>query len=193
MLGFIRYDPYIGCNFLVVSTAFVVGGFREVSGLSGNLEMKTYNEGGNNGYMVQIPSEVRWPNLVLSRGVIDSNAMWSWFEDVTLGIIQRKTLTIMMLDRDRTPAMWWTVTGAIPVKWTGPTLNGMSDEVASESLELAHQGISKPFLSKTLTLLRAADDIANALSSSTASKSTAAKSTVTTSGATATSKTNNST
>ncbi|APR88339.1 hypothetical protein A7982_13688 [Minicystis rosea] len=163
MFGLVRFDPYVGCNFLVVSTAFVVGGFREVSGLSGQVEVKTYAEGGRNGYLHQIPGEVRWPNLVLSRGVIDSNSMWSWFEDVSRGIIERHTLTIMLLDRDRSPAMWWEIRDAIPVKWAGPTLNATSDEIAVESVELVHKGIKKPALSKLVTDARAAADIARAL------------------------------
>src|SRR5262249_30097984 len=158
MSGRIRFDPYIGCNFLVV-TGFVVGGFKEVSGLEGHVELRSYAEGGRNGYLHQLPGEVRWPNLVLSRGVVDSNSMWSWFEDVSRGIIQRKQLVIMMLDRDRTPAMWWDVKDAIPVKWTGPRLSATSDEVAMESVELVHKGIAKPPASKALTILRAAGDV----------------------------------
>jgi phage tail-like protein len=164
MSRFLRFDPYIGCNFWVLSTAFIIGGFREVSGLEGTVKMTPYAEGGRNGYSHQFPGVVEWPNLVLSRGVIDSNAMWSWFEDVSKGKIDRKTLILMMLDRAGLPAMFWTVKKALPVKWTGPKLDATSDQVAVESLELVHRGIEKPLASKALTLLRAADDIAQALS-----------------------------
>ncbi len=187
MSGTIRFDPYIGCNFLVVSTAFVVGGFREVSGLEGSIELKSYAEGGRNGYLHQLPGEVRWPNLVLSRGLIDSNAMWSWFSDVSQGIIERQSITIMLLDRDRTPAMWWDVKDALPVKWTGPRLTATSDEVAVETLEFIHRGIEKPTLSQTLTDLRAADDVARALSSSLSSKSSVSTNRVSTTSPSATS------
>ena len=160
----IRFDPYIGCNFVVLRSPVPMGGFREVSGLEGNIELKSYAEGGRNGYMRQFPGEVRWPNLVLSRGVIDSNLLWEWYEDVSRGIIQRRTLVVMLLDASGLPAMYWTVMGAIPAKWTGPRLNATSDEIAVESLEFNHQGISRPTFSKVLTNLRAAADVARALS-----------------------------
>jgi len=174
MSRFIRFDPYVGCNFWVLSTAFVIGGFREVSGLSGNVELKSYAEGGRNGYLHQLPGEVRWPNLVLSRGVIDSDALWSWYDDVSRGKIHRKSIIVMMLDRAGQPAMFWRVKQAIPVKWTGPALDATSDQVAVESLELAHKGIEKPLASQALTLVRAAEDVARALAPSLIDKKQAA-------------------
>ena len=156
----IRFDPYIGCNFLLLRLPIIIGGFKEISGLESHVELKTYAEGGRNDYLHQIPGEVRHAPIVLSRGLIDSNALWIWYEDVSRGIIRRNPTIIMLLDQGGIPAMWWSVKGAIAVKWTGPKLDGTSSEIAVESLELAHQGISKPIASKLVTNLRAAIDVA---------------------------------
>ncbi len=43
--------------------------------------------------------------------------------------------------------MWWDFKEAFPVKWTGPDLRAVSTEVAFESIELAHRGLSRPSLS----------------------------------------------
>jgi len=83
--------------------------------------------------------------------------------------------------------MWWDVKDALPVKWTGPRLTATSDEVAVETLEFIHRGIEKPTLSQTLTDLRAADDVARALSSSLSSKSSVSTNRVSTTSPSATS------
>jgi len=36
----------------------------------------------------------------------------------------------------------WNLLGAVPVKWTGPSLDIMSNSIATETLEVAYQEIS---------------------------------------------------
>jgi phage tail-like protein len=156
----VRLDPYIAYNFLVEIDGLLVGGFREVRGLESNVEVKEYAEGGVNAYLHKIPGETRYPNLVLSRGLTDLDTLWGWYDDVSHGIIQRRNATIMLLDGQRLPVMWWDVRGALPVKWTGPTFNAESGgQVAVESVELVHQGFVKPAMSRMLSAGRAAGQI----------------------------------
>ena len=151
-----RLDPYLGCNFLVEIEGLLSGGFREVRGLESSVEIKEYAEGGENGFLHRLPGPVRHANLVLARGLVDLDTMWSWYDDVARGIIVRRNLTLMLLDGRRLPAMWWNVREALPVKWVGPTLNAGSDgEVATETIELVHRGIVKPTASRALTAVRA--------------------------------------
>ena len=42
--------------------------------------------------------------------------------------------------------MWWDFKEAFPYKWTGPDLRASSSDVAFESVELAHRGLSRPTL-----------------------------------------------
>ena len=151
-----RLDPYHGFNFYVEIDALLVGAFREVRGLESSVEVKSYAEGGVNGYQHMLPGETRYPNIVLSRGLTDLDTMWGWYDDVSQGIIKRRNMTIMVLDARMRPAMWWDVRAALPVKWTGPTLNATSTEVATESIELVHRGITKPARSRLLSAARAA-------------------------------------
>ncbi|APR87700.1 Hypothetical protein A7982_13049 [Minicystis rosea] len=152
----IRNDPYLAYNFLVEIEGMLAGGFREVKGLESSIEIKEYAEGGVNGYIHKIPGETRHPNLVLSRGLTDADALWSWYDDVSRGVVRRRNVTLLMLDGRRRPAMWWNVRAALPVKWSGPTFNATSTEVAVESVELVHQGIEKPALNLALKAARAA-------------------------------------
>ena len=155
-LGFskLRIDPHLGCNFYVEIDGLIAGQFRDVQGLWGTVKVHEFTEGGNNGYTHKLPSEMQYGNLTLSKGVTELTTMWDWFAAVAEGYTIRRSMTVALLDHERYPVMWWNVRGALPVKWTGPTFNAASGEVGVESLELIHNGISKPFLSDLVSGIR---------------------------------------
>lgn len=154
LLG-IRNDPYIAFNFLVEIEGLLVGGFTEITGLQIETEVKDYREGGLNNYIHKLAGPTRYPsNLILKHGLTDIETLWNWHQDVTQGIIKRKNGTIYLLDRQRIPAMWWDFMEAYPVKWSGPELLANSNTVAIETIELVHNGISKPTLSSLMSEAR---------------------------------------
>jgi len=141
----VRLDPYMPYNFLVELDGLLTGGFREVHGLESSAEIKEYAEGGLNQYLHKIPGEIRYPNLVLSHGLTSISTLWNWYDAVTRGVVVRRNATIMLLDAQRVPVMWWDIRDALPVKWTGPTFDArQGGEVAVESVELIHRGIVRP-------------------------------------------------
>lgn len=151
----IRLDPYMPFNFLVEIDGLLTGGFREVEGLESSIELTSHPEGGQNAYVHQLPGRAQFPNLVLSHGLTDLDTLYNWYESAARGVIQRRNMTIMVLDYRRLPAMWWDVRDAFPVKWRGPTLDAASGgEVAVESIEIVHRGIQKPALSRALSAAR---------------------------------------
>jgi phage tail-like protein len=139
-------QPYQAFNFAVEIEGLLVGGFTEVSGLESDVEIQEYPEGGVNGFVHKLPGRTSHANLVLTRGLTSSSTLWNWYYNTTLGAIQRKNGTIVLLDPQQTPVMWWNFRNAVPVRWTGPTFSAVSDEVGVESLELAHEGLTKPLL-----------------------------------------------
>ncbi len=155
LLG-IRSDPYMSYNFLIEIEGLITGSFSELTGLESEIEVESYAEGGVNGYIHTFPTRTKYPNLVLSHGLTDSNSLWDWYQAAAAGDIQLKNGTIMLLDRELLPAMWWNFKKAYPVKWVGPQFNANnSTEVAFERVELVHQGIEKPLASRRLAYLRA--------------------------------------
>lgn len=143
-LGF-RTDPYLGCNFLVEIEGLLVGGFSEVSGLESQVEFDEIEEGGRNSYTHKLPTRVKYSqNLVLTHGLTDSDSLWSWYNDVTQGIVERKNGTIFLLDNRGNTAMRWDFKDAYPVSWSGPQFQADSGAVAVETVELVHRGITKP-------------------------------------------------
>lgn len=137
-----RRDPLLGYNFAVEIEGLVAGGFSEVTGLEVELEVQEYREGGVNGFMHKRAGPARYAsNLVLKRGMSDNKVLWNWYWDVVQGVVNRKNVSILLLDQGGDEKLRWNFEQAYPVKWSGPDLRATANEVAIESLELAHKGL----------------------------------------------------
>jgi phage tail-like protein len=138
-----RNDPYLGCRFVVEIDDLIVGGFSEVSGLQVETETEDYREGGVNDYVHKLPKGTKYPNLILKRGITDSDALWKWHQDVITGKIERKSGRVILQDAEGNTKWLWAVEELFPVKWTGPDFKADGSAVAIEALELVHRGIKK--------------------------------------------------
>jgi len=140
----LRLDPYLGFRFLVEIQGLIVAGFSEVSGLSAEVEVFPYREGGLNEFQHQLPGPTTFPRLVLKRGLTDFDNLWSWHEDVRRGRITRRNGSIILGGESIEHGLWrWNFVGAYPAKWVGPDLRAETATVAVETLELVHQGLTK--------------------------------------------------
>lgn len=144
----IRVDPQVAFNFVVEIEGLIVGGFAEISGLQVETEVYEYREGGQNRFVHKLPGPTRYPqNLVLKRGLTSIPTLWLWHQDVIRGDVDRRNGTIYLLNRQGILVMWWDFLRAYPVRWNGPEFRADSNTVAFETVELAHEGISRPLLS----------------------------------------------
>jgi len=143
-------EPFPAFNFAVEIEGLMVGGFTRVSGLEASLETESYAEGGVNGFVHQLPTRAAPSRLVLEHGLTANSSLWNWFDNAARGVVQRCNGTVALLDRRQIPVMWWNFRGALPVRWSGPALDAASGELAVESIELAHEGLSKPLLGQAL-------------------------------------------
>lgn len=139
-----RVDPYISFNFLVEIEGILTGGFSECSGLQAEVEIVEYREGGQNDYVHRFAGRANYPPLVLKHGVSPIDTLWVWHQDVARGKVERRNGTIYLLDQMRVPVVWWNFKNAFPTRWMGPELRATSNEVAFESVELVHEGLSRP-------------------------------------------------
>ena len=119
----------------------VVGSFSEVSGLEVNTEFEEIKEGGVNHFVHKLPKISKYANLVLKRGITNSDLLFKWHQNVIMGIIDRKPLTVILVDTRKRELKKWMYQNAFPVKWTGPDLKADSNTVAIESVEMVHQGL----------------------------------------------------
>lgn len=91
---------------------------------------------------MKIPVIKKYSNIVLKRGIIaGDNDFFEWFDTITLGDVDRRDITINLLNEEHEPEVVRKVKNAFPVKLTGPTLHATKSEIAIETLEIAHTGV----------------------------------------------------
>ncbi len=120
-------------------------GFSEVSGLTVEAQPIEYREGTmKETSPLKFPGMVKFSNLTLKRGVAAAdNEFYDWWKDVVdLRNVPRRDITISLLDEKQEPVMVWKVKKAWPVKVEGPGLKATGNEVAIESMEIAHEGLT---------------------------------------------------
>jgi phage tail-like protein len=127
-------------NFLV-ETGDASASFAECSGLTAEVAVIEYREGGDNLGVRKLPGLRKFTNITLRRGITQDKSLWSWFKQTLAGTPQRRDITITLLDEQRQPVVRWAVTNAWPVKWEGPRFNARGNDVAIETLELTHEGL----------------------------------------------------
>jgi phage tail-like protein len=139
-------DPYANFSFVVEIDGIADGSsihsaFSEVSGLGVEIIPIEYRSGADN-RIRKIPGLRKFSNVTLKRGITGDTALWAWLKATTDGEPTAANVTIRLLDQRRDPVMSWRLWSAWPCRWTGPTLNGSGNEIAVESLELCHEGIT---------------------------------------------------
>jgi phage tail-like protein len=121
-------------------------GFTEVSGLEVETEMIEYRDGASPEYNKRrIPGLRKYANITLKRGTFaNDNEFYDWWKKTALFENlddQRRDLTISLLNEAHEAVIVWTVKQAWPVKMTSTDLKADANEVAIETLELAHEGL----------------------------------------------------
>ncbi len=138
----IRFDPGLAYKYYIEIEGVFVAEFLECSGIGGEREVKTYEEGGVNDFVHQLPGRMKYTNIVLKRGLTYSRELWRWFHTGLYDAqVLRVNLSIVLGNAQGLKVKHWDVLGAFPVKYTGPDLKSDSTEAAVETVELAHHGL----------------------------------------------------
>ena len=118
-------------------------GFSEASGLTQEVQIIQYRDGSSPDYStIKMPGLRKYSNITLKRGISKGdNEFFGWMNTVKLNTIERRDLTISLLNENHEPVMVWKAHNAFPVKVEGPGLKASGNEVAVESIELAHEGL----------------------------------------------------
>ena len=136
-------DPYVNYNFLVEIDGIRRAAFQECSGFDSTVEVIEHREGGENSTVRKIPGMAKYSNIVLKWGMTDDADLYNWHRRVVDGAIERKNGSVVLLDRLGNEVARWNFFRAWPTKWDGPNLTAEGNDVAIESLELAHEGIQR--------------------------------------------------
>jgi phage tail-like protein len=135
-----RNDPYKNFNFLVEIDGIARAAFSEATGLESETTVVEYRTG-TGGPIRKLPGLTKFANIVLRRGITQDRELWNWRQSVVTGNLQRRNGSIVMLDDQLNEVLRWNFVDGWPCKWQGPALNAKNNEVAIETLEIAHEGL----------------------------------------------------
>ena len=143
-------EPTTANRFLFEVEDVEIGIFKEVKGLEMTVEPVLVAEGGQNGFVHKLPGRMTWPNIVFKRGLMQSDALFSWVKKTSgSGFakndnkLERQWASIVALDTLGIPLRAWTLRDAYPVRWRGPEFAADNFRTQlEEELEIAHHGFS---------------------------------------------------
>jgi phage tail-like protein len=118
--------------------------FQEVSGLDTETQAIEYRSGqGRNFSTVKLPGIGEYGNVTLKKGIFaKDNRFFDWLRTIERNTIERANVTIRLLDENGNPTMAWTLTNAWPTKFSGTDFQAEGNEVAVDTIELAHEGLT---------------------------------------------------
>ncbi|MBL0341302.1 MAG: phage tail protein [Bacteroidetes bacterium] len=122
--------------------------FQEVSGLSFDIEFDEVREGGENRFTYKFPKRVKYPNLVLKRGLLKGTAIQKWVNDSINSLsnaipfvsdFKPADLIVTLLDEADDPVAVWDIKQAFPLKWSTSDFKSTDNSIVVETFELSYQ------------------------------------------------------
>lgn len=108
--------------------------FSEVSGLSVEYQTITYKDGLGVKHMPGMGTPV---NVTMKKGIVNGDSqLYDWINTIKLNKVDKKDITISLIDESNTPLVTWKVINAFPYKLAAPSFDAYANAVAIESLEL---------------------------------------------------------
>ncbi len=123
--------------------------FTEVSGMDVETEMIEYRHGNSREYSkVKMPGMQKFSNITLKRGTFKGlGTYYEWYDTIALNTVDRRSVTIKLLNEEHQPVVVWRLKNAWPVKVQATDLKADGNEVAIETMEIAHEGLTTEFVS----------------------------------------------
>jgi len=137
-----RDDPFKSRRFLVEIDGITRAVFSEAGGLESETAVIEYRTGGD-ATVHKLPGATTHANIVLRRGITKDADLWNWRQTVVQGRVSRRNGSIILLDDDGTEVVRWNFFDGWIAKWEGPVLNAKGNEVAIETIEIAHEGLER--------------------------------------------------
>lgn len=138
-----RIDPFRAYNFVLEIDNIARGAFSEVGGLTAEGDSVDYREGSD------VQSNVRkligmrkFTNITLKRGYTPDKSLWQWYTNIVNGVPDRRNVTITLMNERREAVLRWHAENAWINKIEGPSFKASGNDVAMESVELVHEGLT---------------------------------------------------
>lgn len=117
--------------------------FQEVSGMDAETQVIEYRKSNSKLFSTEkMPGIAKYGNVTLKRGIfVNDNSFWDWLAEIKMNTIKRRAVLIKLLDEAGTVTMQWQLHNAWPTKISGTDLKSDGNEVAVDTLEIAHEQI----------------------------------------------------
>jgi phage tail-like protein len=144
---------YFSVNLEQVGTTIIPAGnsdasFMEVSGIGSKIDTEQYKEGGSFDFIHNLPTGIKYENLVLKRGVARADSPFSsWCKkNITRnnnGKIITGRLVVKLLGPENTAMRIWSFLNSYPVKWSVDQLSSKKNELAIETIEICYSRMTR--------------------------------------------------
>lgn len=136
--------PHAKFRYKIEIDGLEAGGFSEATGFDASIDVIEYREGDMTAETpMKVPGLKKYGNITLKKGLTDSRVMYDWLASGLTGEVERKTVTLTLLNETQAPAASWQIINAWPTKYTAPDFNATSSEIAIETIEIAHEGMTR--------------------------------------------------
>lgn len=137
-------DPYRNYNFLLQIQDVAEARFTECIGLGMRIHPIRYRESGVGQIVRSLPGPVEYAEVTLRYGLTNSIDLWNWLTSAVRGVVQRRHVTVVMLDTDGARhAIRWNLINAWPCQWSGAPFDALGREAAIEELHLAFDSLDR--------------------------------------------------
>jgi phage tail-like protein len=138
-------DPAVSIRFHLHLDNQNIGWWNSFEGLGMETAVEQREEGGNNSWVHQLPTRLKFTNVKLSRPINqDSEKVALWFMAIAQKVTRGSTAQIKAVDGSGKVIAQWSLNDVVPVRWTGPSFSVESPKVATETIELAFHGFLSP-------------------------------------------------
>ncbi|MGB0562113.1 MAG: phage tail protein [Spirulinaceae cyanobacterium] len=142
---------YITSNrFYVEMQGTITASFQECSGLGASIETEVFEEGGVNDQRRIMLKGASFDDVTLKRGMTNDLAFLGWASRMFTKLdasgadidTHRRNINILMFNQAGETVQVWTLIGAVPTKWSGPSFNADGSDVVVEAITIAYEGLS---------------------------------------------------
>jgi phage tail-like protein len=137
-------DPFAAYNFKLEMQGVTEGHFTACAGLGVSVQVISYREGGNNQVVHRIPGPVEYADVTLRYGLTRSRELWDWLLTAVQGRVQRRNVSIVVLDTDgATEVVRWNLFNAWVSQWRAAPLDALGRDVAIDSITLVYDTLER--------------------------------------------------
>lgn len=138
-----RKDPLRNFRFRIEIDGIQQAGFTDATGFDATVDVIDYREGSDPTHVRKLSGLTKYGNITLKWGITDSMEIYNWHKAVIDGTINRKNISIIVVDEAGSDKARWEIVNAWPTKYDPPDFSAKGNDVAIETLEIVHEGMTR--------------------------------------------------